>query len=82
MNAQGACDECAAEETHPAIVNRIEDKRAAPESGPFFHDTRFRYSCAGNGSMVSGFTGIWTSSRNGDVMSVTRMRGKASMNDR
>ena len=39
-----------------------------------------RYSCAGSGSIVSGFTGTCTSSRYGDVISVTRMRGKASMN--
>ena len=38
------------------------------------------YSCAGNGSIVSGFTGTCTSSRYGDVMSVTRMRGNAFMN--
>ena len=41
---------------------------------------RFRYSCAGSGSIVSGFTGICTSSRYCDVISVTRMRGKAFMN--
>ena len=43
-------------------------------------DARTAYSCAGSGSIVSGFTGTCTSSRYGDVSSVTRMRGKASMN--
>ncbi len=39
------------------------------------------YSCAGSGSIVFGITGTCTSSRYGDVIRKTRMRGKASMND-
>lgn len=39
------------------------------------------HSCAGSGSIVSGFTGTCTSSLCGEVMRVTRMRGNASMND-
>jgi hypothetical protein len=40
---------------------------------------RGRYSCAGSGSIVCGSTGIWTSSRYGDVIMKTRILGKASM---
>ena len=44
-------------------------------------DATSTYSCAGNGSIVSGFTGTWTSSLYGEVISVTRILGNASMND-
>ena len=37
------------------------------------------YSCAGSGSIVSGSTGTCTSSRKGDVIMTTRIRGKALM---
>ena len=66
--------------------------RGLHDSGPLIHRVWRRqrgrrdhpiapYSCAGSGSIVRGSTGTCTSSRCGEVMSTTRMRGKASMNE-
>jgi hypothetical protein len=57
-------------------IERIERKR---QNACSWHSL-FLYSCAGRGSIVSAFTGTCTSSRNGLVMSTTRMRGNAFMN--
>ncbi len=59
------------------VLNGIADTRTAHAAIPFV----WCYSCAGSGSIVFAFTGTCTSSRYGDVMRTTRIRGKASMND-
>ena len=81
-------EERAENENGPLIQNGPFRKLPAfPAAEPSVYSVRLRgkkavpnYSCAGSGSIVSGFTGTCTSSRCGDVNSVTRIRGNAFMN--